>query len=34
MAKSRNYISEVEFKRLYSEYELLCKMISKLKSSL
>jgi four helix bundle protein len=34
MASSRKYISEIEFKRLYDEYEQLCKMISKLKSSL
>ena len=34
MASSRKYISDLEFKRLYLEYETLCKMISKLKSSL
>jgi four helix bundle protein len=34
MASSRNYSSDIEFRRLYNEYELLCKMISKLKSSL
>ncbi|SDE06718.1 four helix bundle protein [Pedobacter soli] len=34
MASSRNHITEPEFKRLYSEYEQLCKMISKLKSTL
>jgi len=34
MTSSRNYITELEFKRLYSEYEQLCKMISKLKASL
>ncbi|WP_316845364.1 four helix bundle protein [Pedobacter psychrodurus] len=34
MAFARNYITELEFKRLYSEYEQLCKMISKLKNSL
>lgn len=34
MAVSRKYITEIEFRRLYLEYEQLCKMISKLKSSL
>ncbi|TCD26700.1 four helix bundle protein [Pedobacter psychrodurus] len=34
MAFSRDYITEAEFKRLYAEYEQLCKMISKLKNSL
>ncbi|WP_316766186.1 four helix bundle protein [Pedobacter frigiditerrae] len=34
MALSRKYISEPQFKKLYDEYESLCKMISKLKSSL
>jgi four helix bundle protein len=34
MAKDREYISELEFKRFYNEYEQLCKMITKLKSSL
>jgi len=34
MAKSRNYISDADFQKLYNDYESLCKMISKLKSSL
>lgn len=34
MASSRKYITEPEFHRLYTEYEHLCKMISKLKTSL
>lgn len=34
MAFSRDYITEIEFTRLYAEYEQLCKMISKLKNSL
>ncbi|MCZ4224585.1 four helix bundle protein [Pedobacter rhodius] len=34
MALARKYISEDVFKRLYNEYEQLCKMISKLKTSL
>ena len=34
IAKFRHYLSEEEFKRLYDEYEKLCRMISKLKSSL
>lgn len=34
MALNRNYINEAEFKRFYQEYDELCKMISKLKSTL
>lgn len=34
IARLRTYVSETEFNRLYQEYETLCKMISKLRSSL
>ena len=34
IALNRKYISELEFRKLYNEYEQLCKMINKLKSSL
>lgn len=34
MALKRKYISDEVFKRLYIEYEQLCKMISKFKSSI
>jgi len=34
LAFTRNYISEPEYKVLYNDYELLCKMITKLKDSI
>lgn len=34
LAKKRNYILETEFKKLYGDYELLCKMITKLRASI
>lgn len=34
LAFTRNYITESEYKTLYSDYEILCKMITKLRSSL
>lgn len=34
LAKSRAYITEEIFTNLYSEYEILCKMITKLRDSL
>jgi four helix bundle protein len=34
IAQRRGYIDEKEFKKLYEEYEQLCKMLTKLKSSL
>lgn len=34
MAKTRKYIEEGNFKKYYNEYEILCKMISSLKSSM
>lgn len=34
LAKKRNYINEPEFKKHYDEYELLCKMITKLRDSM
>jgi four helix bundle protein len=34
IAVTRNYISDEEFRKLYTQYEQLCKMINKLKSSL
>lgn len=34
MAKSRGYCNEEDFKILYSDYEVLCKMITNLRKSL
>jgi four helix bundle protein len=34
LARKRDYINESEFKELYDEYELLCKMITKLRESM
>lgn len=34
LAYTRNYISEPEYRSLYIEYEVLCKMITKLRSVL
>jgi four helix bundle protein len=34
ISKARNYISEELFKIKYDEYEILCKMINKLRSSM
>ena len=34
ISKARNYINDTEFKRFYDEYEILCKMITKLKDSM
>ena len=34
ISKARNYINDTEFKRFYNEYEILCKMITKLKQSM
>ena len=34
LAKKRDYINEPVFKKLYDEYELLCKMITKLRDSM
>lgn len=34
LAIKRKYIEEHEFKKLYDEYELLCKMITKLRDSM
>jgi four helix bundle protein len=34
LALKRNYIDEITFKKFYQQYELLCKMITKLKSSI
>lgn len=34
LAIKRNYIDEKEFKKFYDEYELLCKMITKLRDSM
>lgn len=34
LAIKRNYIEQEEFKQLYDEYELLCKMITKLRDSM
>lgn len=34
IAKSRNYIDESHFKKYYNEYEILCKMLTNLRSSL
>jgi four helix bundle protein len=34
IAKTRKYINENEFKKHYNDYDVLCKMITKLRSSL
>lgn len=34
LADKRKYIVEAEFKKLYSDYEMLCKMITKLRASM
>jgi len=34
LAKERNYINEQQFKVLYNEYEILCKMITKFRDSI
>ncbi len=34
IAKARNYISEEEFKKYYDAYDVLCKMITKLRQTL
>jgi four helix bundle protein len=34
LAIKRNYITETEFKKFYDEYEMLCKMITKLRDSM
>jgi four helix bundle protein len=34
MAQSRKYIIDVDFKKFYDEYEILCKMITKLRDSM
>ena len=34
LAKLRKYISEAEFKKLYDEYEVLCKMITKFRDGI
>lgn len=34
LAKKRNYIDEENFKKLYDEYEHLCRMITKFRDSL
>ena len=34
LARKRNYISEIEYKSQYENYEVLCKMITKLKTSM
>lgn len=34
LAFSRKYIKEEEYKNLYNEYELLCKMITKLRDTI
>ena len=34
LAFSRKYISEEEYRNLYNEYEILCKMITKLRDSI
>jgi len=34
LAIKRNYIEETEFKKFYEDYELLCKMITKLRDSM
>lgn len=34
ISHSRKYINDVEFKKYYEEYEVLCKMITKLRDSM
>lgn len=34
MAKARDYINEYDFRKYYDEYEILCKMITSLRSSI
>ncbi len=34
MARARNYITEEQFKKYYSDYEILVKMITKFRDSL
>jgi len=34
LAFTRKYISEEEYRKLYNEYELLCKMITKLRDTI
>jgi four helix bundle protein len=34
LARKRNYMDETKFKKFYDEYELLCKMITKLRDSM
>lgn len=34
MAKERVYINELQYKLLYDDYEILCKMITKLRNSI
>lgn len=34
MSKERKYINEIQFKTLYNEYEILCKMITKFRNGL
>jgi len=34
LAKERNYINEHQFRVLYDEYEILCKMITKFRDSI
>lgn len=34
LAKTRKYISEEHFKKLYDDYDVLCRMITKLRDSL
>ena len=34
MARKRNYMDEDSFKRMYADYETLCKMITSLRNSL
>ncbi len=34
MTKERKYVIEIQFKALYNEYEILCKMITKFRNGL
>jgi four helix bundle protein len=34
IAHTRRYISDTDFKKYYDEYEILCKMVSKLRDSM
>ena len=34
IAQTRKYINDIDFKKYYDEYEVLCKMITKLKGSM